>query len=99
MGNNFGPDSSFGMARGELTIADVLGKQGYESHMIGRVRACLYARALSPHPSLPESPLHHSAHLPPCAPTCYPHGPRIRAKSHLSTSPESGNTCCQGPLG
>lgn len=35
--NNFGPDSSFGMARGELTIADVLGNHGYDSHMIVRL--------------------------------------------------------------
>ena len=35
--NNFGPTSSYGMAPGELTIADVLGAHGYESHMIGKV--------------------------------------------------------------
>lgn len=35
--NNFGPTSSFGMAPGELTIADVLGAHGYETHMIGKV--------------------------------------------------------------
>ena len=36
VGNNFGPDSSFGMASRELTIADVLAGKGYESHMIGQ---------------------------------------------------------------
>ena len=36
--NNFGPDSSFGMALGEETIADVLSKKGYDSHMIGKYR-------------------------------------------------------------
>jgi arylsulfatase A-like enzyme len=34
VGNNFGPDSSYGMAREELTIADVLGAHGYDSHMM-----------------------------------------------------------------
>jgi arylsulfatase A-like enzyme len=36
VGNNFSPESSYGMAREELTIADVLGGYGYESHMIGK---------------------------------------------------------------
>ena len=33
---NFAPNSLFGMALGEITMADVLGTVGYQRHMIGK---------------------------------------------------------------
>ena len=33
---NFGPNSEHGIAPGELTIANVLGAHGYDSHMVGK---------------------------------------------------------------
>lgn len=38
---NFGPDSLYGLAETELTIADILKPAGYQSHMIGKVRTAL----------------------------------------------------------
>lgn len=38
---NFGPDSLYGLAETELTIADILKPAGYQSHMIGKVRTVL----------------------------------------------------------
>lgn len=40
---NFGPYSAMGMARGERTVADILGSAGWEAHMIGKWRTCLNA--------------------------------------------------------
>ena len=33
---NYGPNSKYGMASTEITLADMLNSAGYESHMIGK---------------------------------------------------------------